>query len=83
MSEGQRNTRAADHRERYGEKDGNKELRAHRETKTWGVDAEKAPSMGGERRRDRQTDSGGGREAETHTEAWDGDREKTVMDTDM
>lgn len=47
------------------------------------VNAEKAASMGGETRRDGQTDSGVGREAERHTEAWEGDRENKEMDTDM
>lgn len=82
MREGQRNTRAADHRERYGERDGSKELRAHREIKTWGGRCRESTKHG-RRDEEKRTDSGGGREAERHTEAWEGDREKTVMDTDM
>lgn len=65
--------RAADHRERYGERDGSKELRAHRETKTWGSMQRKHQAC---MKRDGQTDRGVGRETDRHTEAWEGDREE-------
>ena len=55
--------RAADHRERYGERDRSKELRAHRETKTWGSMQRKHQAC---MKRDGQTGRGvGGRQTDT------------------